>query len=682
MYHGDRMGSHFSSLDQINSSNVRKLEVAWTYRCEPVQGGTTIECNPIVVGERIYLTTPVLTVVCLEAATGKPVWKWNPLEFGGSRGVNRGLTWWQSDDAREKRLFVVSGFFLFCLDPESGRLIESFGDQGRVDLRENLDRDIIGLFVTSTSPGIIFDDLIILGSRVGEGPAPAAPGHIRGFDVRTGKRRWIFHTIPKPGERGYETWPPNAWMTAGGANAWGGLTLDPRRKLVFFGTGSAAYDHYGGNREGANLFANCVVALRADTGAYAWHFQTVHHDLWDYDLPCPPVLVTVNHGGQSIDAAAQVTKVGHLFLLNRETGQPLFPVEERPVPPSELPGEHSWPTQPFPVKPPPYAQQRFTAAEAAEISAESREAIREKLTGMVTGEVFLPPGLKPSVALPQFNGGAEWGGPAFDPDSRTLFVNASNEAEWISMEPSQPRESMTSYDLGARIYRSTCAHCHGNTEIQAAFGDTPPPSLKDVARRLKRAEVETMVKSGKGAMPAHGVLAAAEQKAVVDFLFDAGKKTTVDPALLKASWKEQIPYVDTGHHEFRDAEGYPVNRRPWGTLTAIDLNEGRFRWQVPLGTYPALEKRGFPPTGTFNIGGPIATAGGLVFIGATMDERFRAFDAKTGETLWEFQLDAGAYATPATYLAGGRQYVLVAAGGGGKPGTKSGNQYYAFALPR
>jgi len=422
------------------------------------------------------------------------------------------------------------------------------------------------------------------------------------------------------------------------------------------------------------------MSLDAATGEYKWHFQTVHHDLWDYDLPCPPVLMQVKHDSKWIDAAAQITKVGSVFLFDRKTGKPLFPIEERSVPQSTIPGEKSWPTQPFPIKPPPFAQQTFTTNEVSRINPESTQAILNQLKGMTTGDVYLPPGFKRSVVLPQFNGGGEWGGAACDPMTQMLYVNSSNEAEWISMVPSKRNKSISSHQLGFDLYRTICANCHGNDQVVKQF-EIAPTSLKSIAQKLTKDQVGALLESGRGAMPSFASLSKTEKQALVDYLFNTGKDTQLDPSALNSTWKNDIPYVSTGHHNFRDPNGYPVNKRPWGTLNAIDLNKGELVWQVPLGTYVKLEEKGFQPTGTFNIGGPAVTRGGLVFIGSTMDERFRAFDKSTGEILWEYQLEAGAYSSPAIYQINGIQYIIVAGGGGGKPGTKPGNKYYAFKLP-
>ncbi len=678
VYHGDHAATHYSPLAQIHRGNVAELQPTWIFETD--RSGT-LQCNPLVIGRTVYLVDQDLRLHAVDGRHGNALWRFDPPER--LRGVCRGVTFWQSADRTERRLFYVAGSYLYAIDPNHGRSISSFGVEGRIDLREQLDTEETKHSVTCNTPGIVFRDLIIMGSRVGEGPQQAAPGHVRAFDVRTGKRRWIFHTIPHPGEFGYETWPPDAWKTVGGANSWGGLTLDVDRGMVFFGTGSPSYDHYGGNRVGTNLFGNCVMALQAETGAYVWHYQVVHHDLWDYDIPCQPNLVTVTHDGKTIDAVAQSTKMGHLFLLDRETGRPLFPVEERPVPPSTIPGEASWPTQPFPTKPPPYAVQQFTEDDITQRTPEATASVRAFIQSkdLLLGDLFLPPGIQPSVVMPQFNGGGEWGGAGYNPETGWLFVNASNEPEWQSMVPAKPQGATTQGALGKQLYHAICAQCHGNKAARPE-GSPPLPALETVRDRLTPPQVSEILEKGRGQMPSFTSLSAAERSAIVAYLFGEGTDERVPSEALTSNWYETIPYVCTGHHDFRDPDGFPVNQPPWGTLTAINLHEGSLAWQIPLGTYPALEEQGSPPTGTFTIGGPLVTAGGLVFIGATMDERFHAYDQSNGELLWEFQMEAGGYASPSTYAIDGRQYILIAAGGAGKPGTKAGNRYYCFALPK
>ena len=577
----------YSPLDQINRDNVHRLEVAWEYHTG--DEGYTIECNPIIIDNTLYATSPSVNAFALEATTGKERWVFDPYAHIGetkrmrkSSAVNRGLTYWE--DGEDKRLFFGVGPYLFALDAQSGQPIPSFGEQGRIDLLTGLDREVAGLWINASSPGIIYRDLLIVGAQVGEGEGPMSPGHVRAYDVRTGERRWIFHTIPYPGEYGYDTWPKEAWKTFGGANAWGGFSLDEEKGLLFFGTGSPSHDHFGANRHGQNLFGNSVVALKAETGERVWHYQVVHHDLWDYDLPTPPNLVTVTHDGQRIDAVAQVTKTGFVFLFNRLTGEPLFPIEERPVPQSAVPGEQTWPTQPFPTRPQAYARQGFTEEDITNRSAEAHDFVRKNVYDRY-GEaaLFNPPSFEGDIVFPQFNGGTDWGGAAVDPETAFLYVNNSNEPELMQV--------------------------------------------------------------------------------------------------VEASADARFPYEVTGHQPVKDQEGYPISTPPWGTLSAIDLNQGTIVWQVPFGTYPELEGTGQLPTGTFNMGGPAVTAGGLVFLGGSMDENFRAFDKETGRVLWETKLPAGGYATPAVYAVDGRQYVVIGAGGGGKPGTRLGDAYVAYALP-
>ena len=681
-YLGDQASSHFSTLKQLTPRNVAKLEVAWTYRAggaDP-RNRSQIQCNPLVIDGVLYGTTPDLQAFAIDAASGRELWRFDPAAIKGftKAGVNRGLVHWAA--GADRRILYANDHFLHALDARTGQRIASFGDGGSIDLKADLGRDVSGLSLQANTPGVLFGDLLIMGMRLGEGPAPAAPGHIRAYNVRTGKLVWRFNTIPQPGEFGYETWPPNAYQYIGGGNVWTGFALDEQRGLVFCPTGSAAYDFWGGNRIGQNLFANCLIALDAKTGQRVWHYQFVHHDLWDRDLPAPPNLLTVKHGGKTIAAVAQVTKSGHVFVFNRETGEPLFPIEEVAVPQSDLQGESAWPTQPIPSKPAPFSRQLFTYDEITDISPESHRFVLERFTKIRPHAPFMPPSEQGSIILPGFDGGAEWGGAAADPDG-VLYVNG-NEMAWILTMVPTKHQGDAPLSSGDAIFTQICAACHGMDRKGNVAQNVP--TLIGVEQRLKPADVLTLLQTGKGVMPSFGFLSDAQKQAVTDHLFGAAP-TANDPGhkeeLSGVDVLGQIPYTMTGYNRWLDTNGFPAIKPPWGTLNAIDLNTGEYKWTVPLGEWPELTAKGVPKTGTENYGGPVVTAGGLVFIAASRDEHIRAFDRKTGKELWKAPLPAAGYATPATYSVNGRQYVVIACGGG-KIGTKSGDAYVAFALPK
>jgi len=686
-YLGDKAGTQFSTLRQITPDNVARLSVAWTFRAGGLDGKnrSQIQCNPLVIDGVLYGTTPDLQLFALDAATGTERWRFNPSRIPGLTkvGVNRGLATWT--DGTHRRIFYANHHWLHAIDAATGQRIPGFGRDGTVDLYEGLGRDVSNLSIQSTTPGIVFRDLLIMGMRVGEGPAPAAPGHIRAFDVRTGALVWRFHTIPLPGEPGHETWPPEAHQYIGGANVWTGFALDEKRGLVFCPTGSAAFDFWGGNRLGQNLYANCLLALEAATGRRVWHYQFVRHDLWDRDLPAPPDLLTVTHHGQRIDAVAQTTKSGHVFVFNRATGEPLFPIEEVPVPRSDIPGESTWPTQPQPLKPAPFSRQLLTYAELTTRTPEAHRAVLDRYGTLRPHTPFAPPSREGTIIFPGFDGGAEWGGAATDPEG-ILYVNA-NEMAWILKLVDAKAAAGVGSTSGQALFTQICAACHGLDRKGNAAQNVP--SLEGVAQRLKLPDILALLQTGKGVMPSFAFLSEAQRTAVAHHLF--GLETPPDPrneappappagAAEPADALGRIPYAITGYNRWLDPDGYPAIKPPWGTLNAIDLNTGEYLWRVPLGEWPDLAARGIRPTGTENYGGPVVTAGGLVFIAASRDEHLRAFDRRTGRELWKAPLPAAGYATPATYSVAGRQFVVIACGGG-KIGTPSGDAYVAFALP-
>ena len=677
VYRGDAANSAYSSLTQINKENVAALRVAWTYQTGDAEPGnrSTIQCNPIIVNDLMYVTSPKLKLIALDPATGEERWKFDPFEGKQAVGVNRGVSYWSNGD--DKRIFFTAGHVLFALNASTGKLVTDFGYDGKVDLRKGLGRDHEKLSVEASSPGIIYKDLLIQGTALGEG-YDAAPGFIRAYDARSGAIAWTFHTIPQPGEPGYETWPSEAYKEVGGVNSWAGMSLDKKRGIVYIPTGSPAFDFYGGNRRGNNLYGNCLLALDAGTGKLIWHYQLVHHDLWDYDLPAPPNLLTVEHGGKQVDAVAQVTKMGMVFVFDRETGKPLFPIEERPVPASALLGEEASPTQPFPLKPPPFSRHAFNDEEVTDISAESRASVLEKIKGTRYGSIYIPPDTRGVVQFPGTRGGAEWGGAAVDLPSGIMYINANDIPLLISMRQIEV-EGQEEYlaSVGKRIYTTNaCTSCHGSDRT----GTNVYPSLKRLHARLSEQQVADVIRNGKGQMPAHPNLSDHDMDALLAFLFDRTEIKNPKMVNAKNEKSKKNRYAHSGWTVLTDHEGYPGVKPPWGTLNAIDLNEGEILWKVPLGFYPELIEKGLPPTGTQNLGGPAVTAGGLVFIGATRDKKFRAFDKDTGKMLWEHDLPAGGNATPSVYEVNGKQFIVIAAGGGGRVGSESGDTYVAFAL--
>ena len=672
-YLGGPDRSHYSALTQITPQNVEQLSVAWTYN---TGGSGQIQTNPIIVDGVLYGVTPTVQAFALDAATGREIWKYGD-SLKAWHSTSRGVAYWQSNDGADKRILYTVGPKLLALNATTGQTIGSFGDNGAADLHDGLGEQAQGKFIISNTPGTIFEDLIVMPVRLSEGP-DAAPGSVRAFNVRTGKLAWTFRTIPKPGDYGYATWPKDAHKNTdvGAANNWAGMAIDRPRGILYVPTGSASYDFYGANRTGQNLFANCLLALDARTGKRLWHFQAVHHDIWDRDFPAPPNLLTITQSGKKIDAVAQITKSGHVFVFDRVTGKPLFPIVETPVPKSDIPGEVSWPTQPIPQKPAAFARQQMTEADINPYSTD-RDSLLKVFRGIGTRR-YEPISKRGSLLFPGCDGGAEWGGAATDPDG-IMYVNA-NDVPWIFTMIDAPRaDELAGLSPGMRVYTQNCQSCHGPERKGNARSGYP--SLVDIGQRRDRPYVSNIVQHGKGMMPGFTALSVVDRQALLAFLFGDEKQEVASASPYPAKAKEPyLPYKVTGYNKFQDSRGLPAVAPPWGTLNAIDLNTGEFRWKIPLGNEPLLASQVSENTGTENYGGPVVTASGLLFIAATKDGKFRAFDKKTGKLLWETRLPAAGFATPATYQVGGKQFVVIACGGA-KLGTKPGNQYVAFALP-
>lgn len=762
VYNGGLDGDHYSPLTQITRDNVQQLEKAWTYDTGE-QGG--LQTNPLVVDRTLYGYTPKDEVIALDAVTGKLKWKFDSGIVAGQPA--RGLAYWK--DGQQGRIYAGVMNFLYCLDAETGHLINSFGESGHVDLRKGLGipgvkSDFSALSVALTTPGVIYKDMIIVGGRNPEAK-PSPPGYIQAFDLRTGQLRWTFHTIPVPGEPGYETWPKDAYKDAGAANNWCGMALDAEHGVVYVPTGSAVMDFYGGDRVGNDLYANSLLALDANTGKRIWHFQGVHHDIWDRDFPSPPALFTIERDGKRINGVAQTTKQGYLYLFNRENGEPLFPIHEHSYPKSDVPGEVTSPTQPKPDLPEPYARQELNESMLTTRTPAAHDWALQTFHTFRNGGQFYPFAVgQQTVIFPGFDGGAEWGGPAIDPVHGVIYINETEMVWTGAIAPS------SAHSPGEALYQSQCAMCHGMDRA-----GSPPafPSLVNVTNRLPNEKIVSTIQHGVGRMPSFPDIKGDHLESLLAFLRNAGvaappreleaapapqhpQTAAADPAGAKVyaeqcaschgeklegvqpapslvgigarmnaaqvsevvqKGKGDMPpadakgaqldallrflevgttvkrqeanpdefsnkYIFSGYRKFLDPDGYPAITPPWGTLNAIDLKTGKYLWKVPLGEYPALAKQGMANTGSENYGGPVVTASGLLFIGATVyDHKLRAFDTATGKVLWETELPFSGVATPATYSVDGRQYVVIAASNARTPNEPQGGMYVAFALP-
>lgn len=710
VYGGSSANIKYSPLTQITPENVKNLQVVWRYSSTQASetNTTDMKTNPLIVDGTLYGLNPELKVFALDAATGRVKWVYDPVtvpqkgqnmgrgDFATSTKISRGVAFYRGSPTDQRIIYAPGGgHALYCVDALTGQLIKSFGDNGIVDMHDGLDwtppAKVLGLenvndyHYSMTSPGIIYKDMIITGSRLSEAPL-TPPGPIRAFDVHTGKRRWIFHTIPRPGDPGYDSYPDkNAYKWVGGANAWGGLSLDEKRGIVFAGTGSATPDFWGGNRKGNDLYADSTLAIDANTGRLLWHFQEVHHDLWDWDNPTAPILATITPGGRKTDVTIQTTKQGFIFMFDRETGKPIHPIDEVPVPQSKLKGEYTSPTQPVPTFFKPFVRQVLTEDDLFKdgIPAESYQDLLRRFRSLDHDNMWNPPSTRGTIQNPGLNGGGEWGGPAFDPATEIMYLNA-NESPWV-IGPRIPDDgttrkqqtNLTNLEVGKSLYQKQCAACHGADRM----GGRTYPSL--VGLRMDEASVVNLIFTGKGTMPPFSHLSKSERIAISSFVL--GEKEREEQRFV-GSQEEQlpeyyrVPYREGRGGKFLTREGYPGVKPPWGHLSAIDLNTGQVLWNKTIGDYPELKAKGIH-AGSENFGAPVVTAGGLVFIAATRDEKIRAFNKATGELLWEADLSAAGIATPAVYAVNGREYIVIACGGGGKQRTKSGDQYVAFALP-
>lgn len=656
---GDAGQRKYSALHQITKENVKYLKEAWTYHSGEKSGG--VESTPLVVGGRMYITTPSQQLISLDAATGKELWRFNPARgVEKFAGVNRGIAYHKL--GTRELVFYTTGNFLNAVDAESGRADSSFGQGGRIILNEALDGQ------TNTAPAapVFFKDIVIVGVAGGR-------GHVKAYDAHSGKIKWVFNTIPHPGEYGYSTWGDSTyWKTGSGADVWGGLCVDENNGIVYFSTGQPRPNFYRRDNKGAQLYGNCLIAVDGSTGKRIWHYQVIHHDLWDLDLPCPPILVELKIGGDKIPGVMQLSKTGNIFLFNRLTGKLLSKVEERPVPPSTLPGEVAFPTQPYVTWPAPFSRQVVTQEDLTRRTPEAHAYAKSIFDQAETGW-FVPPSEK-GILYYGIHGGAEWFGGAYDPDANMLYVTANELAWHIKMNNINAAAGNQAPRLssGHTIYlKMGCVNCHGADRK----GQTGIPDLNSLASKYTAKDIAGIIHKGRQTMPAFPQIKGDELKQLTDFLLNVKGKDS-------QSAKDVTPeYRSWGYVKFLDKEGYPATKPPWGTLNAVDLTTGEIKWKVPLGNYQALTDAGIPQTGTENFGGCIVTKGGLVFVGATRDIQFRAFDVKTGKELWSAKLPYGGFATPSTYEVKGKQYVIIAATGGGKMGPPTGDAYVAFALP-
>ncbi len=649
--HGDNGGRRYSALTQINAGNVTNLQAVWTYHSE--DKGDALECNPIIVRDLMITPTPGDFVVGVSATTGNELWRFKP----AGRPAFRGLIYWPGEGRAKERVLFCAGPFLYALNPRTGLLITNFGDGGKV-LLPGVSESFFG---AATAAPAIFKKILVV---------PGFEKDVWGFDIATGKLLWTFHTIPHPGEFGYDTWDKTETY---GANAWAGMALDDIRGIAYVTTGGPKPNFNGVRHLGQNLFCNCLIAIDARTGKRLWHFQEIRHDLWDLDISAPPNLATITREGRRVDVVAATTKIGNTLLVDRVTGQPIFPFRLRRAPTSTLPGEQTWPYQPDLELPEPFSKLEFTQDDVTDRTPEAADYAISRFKGMRTGR-FMPMAEGRPTLLFNVDGGAEWTGACIDQQTGLLYVTANHIGWAITVlrdddphdDPNAPKTP------GQKIFDASCAACHGFNRM--GVGVSPP--LRGIRHRLNDEQVTEQIRKGKNAMPAFTQLSDTDVKALVDYLM-VRDRPAPEPAKT-----ERPVYTFNGYPRFYDGDGYPANKPPWGTLNCLDLNSGKLVWQVPLGEYPELAKQGMTNTGTENYGGAIVTAGGLLFVSGTRDNKIRAFDKTNGRELWSATLPFAGSAAPATYQIAGRQYVVIPSTGVQHLGTKRGDAWVAFALPR
>ncbi|MES2645786.1 MAG: PQQ-binding-like beta-propeller repeat protein [Bacteroidota bacterium] len=659
----DVSNNKFSALTTIDKTNVAKLQEVWRFDDTTEGGG--IYFNPVMMNNRVIGLMPSNKLVALDAVTGKLLWEFIP-DSSEISNWSKGMTYHAGNP---DRIFLISGATLYAINAENGTVISDFGNNGRVDFYEGLDLPAsmrAKVPVSSNAPGVVYNDLFIVGCKVPD-ELPSTPGDIRAFNIHTGKLEWVFHVIPKPEEFGADTWAANARQRNGGANCWAGMALDEKRGIVFVPTASPSFDFYGADRPGQNLFANCLLALDAKTGKRIWHFQTTHHDLWDRDNGSPPNLITVKRNGKEIDAVALVTKMGYLFMFDRETGESLFGVNEVAVDTvSSMPGEKPWPTQPIPVNPP-FARQGYKENYFGRSSAWIKEEINKN--NYKTG-IYEPPSMEGSILLPTAHGGSNWGGASVNPSTNRLFVNSTDIPMILKL--TDLKQIRAANQLNPEIlYRTYCTSCHGADKKGTGVG----PDLTGRAKRFNPAQLTSILQKGAPPMPSFKFLSPEQLASIVAYVKDTAIQHSFETPDIP---QNNEPYGFNGYSFYLDPEGRPAIAPPFGTMTAIDLNTGNIVWQVPLGEDPEFKKIGIPNSGMFNRGGGIATASGLIFIGATGDNKMRAFDQETGKILWEYQLPGMASSIPSTYAVGNKQYLVVSVNGNQEKNFKGG--YIAFTI--